>query len=319
MRDLKDPSFFGLVLSLILHGIFLLFAIGGFLWGPTPVDAPQLISVDIMTLGPQTQAPRPKPRPIQNTPQSPKKKTPPPAPEPISEPEPEPEPLPEPPQEVPSKPILETLEPETIPLLEEKSEPNPEAVPLPEKKPKPSKPKPSKPKPPKKTVEKKKEASKVPSKKKATKKTKKTSSSKTDGLDSLLDEIESEKNTLSTLDSLLETDLKSTSNTVAPGTGTLTISEKDFIRQRIRKFWSPPQATQKVGIVVVVKLEMEHDGRIRRVTIDHSQGTAQHPQYQIAAESILRALQNPQFTLPLPVNKFSEWENLTLKVSPENF
>jgi outer membrane biosynthesis protein TonB len=313
VRDLKDPSFFGFVLSLILHAICLLFAIGGFLWGPTPVDAPQLISVDLMTLGPQTQAPRPKPRPIQSAPQSPQKKTPPP------EPEPEPEPLPEPPQEAPLKPILETLEPETMPLPQEKSEPNPEAVPLPEKKPKPSKPKPSKSKPPKKAVEKKKEASKAPSQKKADKKPKKNSLPKTDGLDSLLNEIESEQNTLSTLDSLLDTDLKSTSNTVAPATGTLTISEKDFIRQRIRKFWSPPQATQKVGIVVVVNLEMERDGRIRHVTIDHTQGTLQHPQYQIAAESILRALQNPQFTLPLPVDKFSEWKTLKLNVSPENF
>lgn len=280
MMHQRDPLSIGLFLSLLLHALLLLFTISQFFWTP-PVDTPSFMAVDIVTLGPQTQAPQlPKPTPTQKAQKN-------------SDPL-----LKEQSTPLPPKPVVESHEePDILP-----QKPTPESprddVPLPQQ----EKPKPK----PKKKPEKKETAQKALNK--PSLKPKKAPKKKDVG--ALLSEIEGEDDQNS-LDALLS-DSESTSTQAASQIGPPTTTELDLIKQQLRKYWNKPDAIKGTQAKVVVELNLTPDGKLQNFVLVPPLSTPQHPAYQIALESVERALNNPAFHLPLPPERYEAWKTLRL-------
>ncbi len=279
----ENPLSQGLVFSALLHGGLLFICLLGLWKEKPPFPSPSVMSVEVVTLGPKTQAPRPS---------STKHPTPPKAPQQKKAPPP---PKKSPPR--PSKPLEKLKSENMIPLLEKK-------LLTPPKVQKKEDPAPSK-SPPKKTRT-----------LKETSPPKKTSSSKRapqKTLDHLLDAEEEP----ASLDHLL--DEESTSQSVAPQVGTLSITEQDLIKQYIQQVWNPPPAAKGLNILVTLVVVLNSDGTVQSAEVDRSQSAVEHPLYQQTADTALRALHDPRFQLPLPTQKYSAWKELKLKFNPISY
>lgn len=249
--------------------------------------------------------------------------------EPLPEPEPKVEPLPETKSE-PKEPVVEQV------VEQPKSEPLPVAVPEPEPMPQPAakKVKPKiikKPKPLMKDVVK----NAVKDKKSDTKK-KKKDKKKTAPADPILDilkkhekEVKKKKNKPADFISVLKdvdkdhakgstgetpiTDVNSDSDYGAASIGPqMSMSTLDRVRRLLEKAWRVPlRANEGGALVVTVIIDMNRDGTVQTATIDHTQGTPNHPAYCVACDSALRAVD--QFrTQPLPLlnDPYDNWKTI---------
>jgi len=233
-------------------------------------------------------------------------------------PEPKPEPLPEPkpePKEAEKK--VEELAPEPKP--EPLPEPKPEPLPLPATK---------KIKP--KIVKEKKSETK---KKKKDKKKDKKKSAPVDPIFDILKkhkkEVEKKKNKPTDFISVLKdvdkdhakgstgetpiTDIHSDSDYGAASIGPqMSMSTLDRVRRLLEKAWRVPlRANEGGALVVTVVIDMNRDGTVQTATIDHRQGTPNHPAYRVACDSALRAVD--QFrTQPLPLlnDPYDNWKTI---------
>jgi hypothetical protein len=98
----------------------------------------------------------------------------------------------------------------------------------------------------------------------------------------------------------------------------LTQSELDAVRQQIAQCWNVPVGVKEAeSLNVVIYLSMNPDGSVRDARIQG--GTMNHPMYQIAAESALRAIRNPQCNpLRLPLHRYSVWKEFTFTFDPKD-
>ena len=95
----------------------------------------------------------------------------------------------------------------------------------------------------------------------------------------------------------------------------LTISEIDALRQQISRCWNPPVGVREAeGLVVRINMELGPDGfvygtpRVMNSSFD--------PNFQIAAESAIRAVSQCQPYTMLPVEKYDVWKNMILNFDP---
>jgi len=192
-------------------------------------------------------------------------------------PEPAPEPIPPPPEPKPAPP-------------EPKPEPPKPEPPKPEPKPDLPKPPPAKPEPPKKV--------------------------KDDmAFDALLKNLAKRDPAREAPKEVAAVQPKASSQPVAPLGSTLTISEKDAVRQQLEQCWAEPVGARDVQTLFAnIRIYMNPDATVRTAEIvDHNN--------QQFAESALRAALNPQcHRLKLPLEKYGGsggWNVITLTFTPK--
>ena len=265
----------------------------------------QTISVDFVTIGEKTAAPRlsTQPESLASAPSAvPEKK-----PEAAADQPPEErmeESLPEP-EKVPEK-IEEKPKPE-----EKTSEaPKPEAVPIEKPKP-PKKPEPEK-KPPKPKPKAKKAYVNLDKKKKSKKTDKDSKKKKEQSLNDLLDDVAKNPNA----SEVAETDAESDSAGAAADSlsSTITASEIDGIRNKIRPCW---RNTSGRDIIVTVEMELTKDGYVTSAKC--SDITSSDPHRRAAAEQAVAAVLDPQCQpLPFPPEKYETWKHIRFNFNPKD-
>ena len=114
---------------------------------------------------------------------------------------------------------------------------------------------------------------------------------------------------------------EATSRYGAPRVGKLSISIVDRVKRLLESHWRlPPSAHSKGKLVVVVKLKMNPDATVKHVSVLHDEGTTNHPLYNIAAKSALRAVYHPDCNpLPLPLDYYDMWKTFKFRFSPYAF
>jgi hypothetical protein len=99
----------------------------------------------------------------------------------------------------------------------------------------------------------------------------------------------------------------------------LTISEMDLIRQQISKCWNiPAGARDAQNLIVNVKVWMNMDGTVKEVRLENT-GSSDNPFYRTASESALRAVQDQRcLPLKLPLEKYDQWKVFVLTFNPKD-
>ncbi len=100
----------------------------------------------------------------------------------------------------------------------------------------------------------------------------------------------------------------------------ISISEKDAIRQQIRRCWNlPAGAKDAQDLVIEVSVIMNPDGTVRQATVVDEGRMRSDPFFRAAAESARRAVLNPKCSpLKLPPEKYSQWQRMTLTFNPKD-
>jgi hypothetical protein len=256
------------------------------------------IVVQLVTVAPQTHATQvnptpPKPeKPPQVAQAQPPKPEPPPPPPP---PEPPPPPPPPPP---PTPPKPEPPPPPPPPPAPPKPEPPPEPKPEPPK-PEPPKPEPPKPEPPK------------PIAKPTPPKTARDDAA----FDSLLKTLAKRDPAREPTQQVAVAEPKESSQPIAPLGSSLTMSERDLVRQQIENCWAEPVGARDVQTLYAnIRIYMNPDATVRSAEILDNND-------QPFAESARRAALNPScHQLKLPLDKYSGaegWNVILLKFTPK--
>ena len=317
----------GLALSAALHlvlGAVLIFGLPTLFSPRAPEEMP--IAVQLVTMGPQTQASHPNP----NTPQREAKLEPPlpgppaekPAPEPTP-PKPAPPPAsaeapPEPPAPVPPQPKPPPAPSASLAEHSQQPElPPPPPVPEPKPLPPPPRPKPSvaaaTPKPsPERPQQIARNDAKVEAKK-----------YNPGQFDALL-------RNLAAQDIPASPDAPPRTMRVAAGRASaqpraplgsqLSASEMDMVREQISRCWNiPAGARDAKDLVVEIRVVVLPDGNVQQATIVDQGRAAADPFFRAAAESARRAFFNPLCRpLRLPADKYETWKDMSVDFSPKD-
>ena len=98
--------------------------------------------------------------------------------------------------------------------------------------------------------------------------------------------------------------------------GNLSLSEKDWIRQRLRSCWTLPIGLSQT-CHVDMRLNLDPQGRVLKVQILPS-STTKHPQFTLMKESALRAVYHPHCNpLPLPKHRYHAWKTFQYRFEAE--
>lgn len=304
----------GIPLSVLLHVLVIAAGYIGLphlLREPVVVEEPIMVEIlqvaektNVPTAPPQKAEPKEEPKPEPPKPEPPK-------PEP---PKPEP-PKPAPPPPPPPPPPPEKVEP-APPEPEKKAEKKPEEK-KPEPKPEPKKPEPEPEKaimPPRLAEAKVKRKPKPP-----------------EDFASVLKTLEDIKKAQPKKDEKPQPKKDSFQEEIAKAIGSpgqrnfdasqpLTISEIDLVRQQIQRCWNiPAGAKDAQNLVVEIRLDMNPDGSVRDARILDTARMFVDSYYRAAAESALRAVQNPKCQpFKLPADKYERWKTMTLAFNPKD-
>ncbi len=101
---------------------------------------------------------------------------------------------------------------------------------------------------------------------------------------------------------------------------TITASDIDAVRQKIRPCWSfPAGAKDAKNLVVELDLKLQKDGTVIQANIVDKARMKSDNFYKIAAESAKRAVLDPDCNpLPLPIAKYGEWKEFTMVFNPKD-
>lgn len=268
----------------------------------------QTISVDFVTIGDKTAAPKlsPEPESLASAPSSPQKQ------------EKKPEPAPE---QLPEELLKETSPPErdlpkeekTKPEEKVKEKPKPDAVPL--KKPKPKKkPKPIKKPPKAKPKPKTKKAYVNLEKKKKSKKMEKNAKKKIEQeLNDILKDLDTDENSSTKEETASESD---SSGAAADSlSSTITASVIDGVKNAIKPCWH--NTSGRNDIVVTVDMMLTKDGHVK--TAKCPDITSSDPHRRSAAEQAVAAVLDPKCQpLPLPPEKYESWKHISFEFDPKD-
>lgn len=100
----------------------------------------------------------------------------------------------------------------------------------------------------------------------------------------------------------------------------LAISEIDLVRQQIRECWNlPAGAKDAQDLNIEIRVVMNPDATVREARIQDQRRLQGDPFFRAAAESALRAVLNPRCSpLKLPLDKYQEWQKMTLNFDPRD-
>lgn len=267
----------------------------------------QVISVDFVTIGEKTAAPRlsPQPESPAPTPKSPDKADK--KPEAAAD-QPEEERL----EQSPPAPLTppEKVEEKSKEKAEEK--PHPEAVPLEKPKPpkkkepekKPAKPRP-KPQPKKAYVN-------LEKKKKPQKVDKDSKKKNAQDLKDLLKDLDTDPNSSTAAE--IDTGPNSPGAAADSLSATITASEMDGVRNKIRPCWR--YTSGRSDIIVSVEMELSRDGSVKSAKSPDS--LSKDPNRRYAAERAVEAVLDPECQpLPLPSEKYEKWKHIIFDFDPQ--
>jgi outer membrane biosynthesis protein TonB len=98
----------------------------------------------------------------------------------------------------------------------------------------------------------------------------------------------------------------------------LSRSEFDALRRQLSSCWNfPAGAKDSVSLIVEIKVVVNRDRTVREARIVDVARMRRDPYFRSAAESALRAVQNPRCSpLQLPPNKYRLWRSMTLEFDP---
>lgn len=98
----------------------------------------------------------------------------------------------------------------------------------------------------------------------------------------------------------------------------LSRSEFDALRRQLSSCWNFPAGAKESGTLIVeIKVIVNRDRTVREARIVDVARMRSDPYYRSAAESALRAVQNPRCSpLRLPPSKYRLWRNMTLEFDP---
>jgi outer membrane biosynthesis protein TonB len=98
----------------------------------------------------------------------------------------------------------------------------------------------------------------------------------------------------------------------------LSRSEFDALRRQLSGCWNFPAGAKDSGTLIVeIRVVVNRDRTVREARIVDVARMRRDPYYRAAAESALRAVQNPRCSpLRLPPSKYRLWRNMTLEFDP---
>ncbi|HPQ50829.1 MAG: energy transducer TonB [Alphaproteobacteria bacterium] len=276
-----DPMKTPLIASVIFHVVLFTIVIVGLPHWKSDLDIIEAVPVELVdNIGEMTTTNKP---PVTAKPKEEKK------PEPPKKEEKKPDP---PKKETAKPPAEDVLQP---PPKEEKAEK------IPEKKPE-KKPEPKKPTPPKKEEKK-------PDPKK-----------QEDSFESLLKDLTPDEPPQPDAD---ETAPKMTDPTPSPNISrfstVLSMTEMDALRYQLSQCWNiMAGAMDSESLRVEVKVVVNPDRTVRSAKILDQSKYGNDPFFRAAADSAVRALNNPKCTpLNLPPEKYDEWREMTIVFDPK--
>lgn len=298
----------GMISSTLLHlAVLIVLAIGLPDFGrdlevapPIPVE---IATIDELTRPKPSKTPKPQPKVAEpEEPQEIPEAPPPPPRQAAAPPPPPPEPAPEPPQEAklpdPAPPEPEP-EPEPLPLPEPEAKPEPKEEVKEKARPEPPAPRPNR-KPQVKLAQK-------PKKKKEP---------EVSGLDSILKNVEKLKEDKPATRRERNPEPPRPQQQASLSDQPMTVSEKDAIRQQIKRCWNPPVGAPDAGdLIVELRLHLLQDGTVQRVEIMTGGRSAGNQFYRIAAEAAVRAVRRCS-PLKMPPKKYSAWRTLVMNFDP---
>ena len=301
----------GMISSTLLHlGVLVILVIGLPDFGrdlevapPIPVE---IATIDELTRPKPSKTAKPQPKAAEPEepqeipeapPPPPRQAAPPPPPPPAPAPEPQQAELPKP---APPEPAPEP-EPEPLPL------PEPEAKPEPKEEVKNEEPKPQPPAP---------RPNRKPQVKLAQKPEKKKEEPKEDRLAAILKDVEKLKEEEPAPRRERTQEPPQPQQQASLSSEPITLSEKDAIRQQIKRCWNPPVgAPDAEDLVVELRLTLLQDGTVQRVQVVSGGLRAGNPFYKIAAEAAIRAVKRCS-PLKMPAKKYSAWRTLVMEFDP---
>jgi outer membrane biosynthesis protein TonB len=320
----------GIALSAALHVVIvglLIFGLPKLFDPPVPEEMP--VTVELVTIAPETRATRPNPNPprpdaklevpeLEAPVAKPEPKPEPPKPAPVPPPTAAvpPEPKPAPPQ--PAKPPEPKTEPpkpaekvETLypapPLLLKLPEPKPEP-PKPVEKVEAPKPR-AKPEPPRQMA-----------KNEAKPEEKKYDPGQFEALLKNLAPQQTAPSPDAPPQRARVASARPSSQPMAPLGSQMTASEVDLIRRQIARCWNVPAGARDAkDLVVEIRVVVDRDGTVQQATIVDQGRMGSDPTFRAAAESARRAFFNPQCRpLHLPAEKYAIWKDLVVDFSPKD-
>jgi len=100
----------------------------------------------------------------------------------------------------------------------------------------------------------------------------------------------------------------------------VTISEIELVRQQISQCWNiAAGARQADALSVEIEIKMNPDATVRAARVVDAARMNSDPFFRAAAESALRALNQPDcIPLKLPVGKYELWKSFTFNFDPKN-
>ncbi|MDR0695479.1 MAG: hypothetical protein LBF56_01745 [Holosporales bacterium] len=100
---------------------------------------------------------------------------------------------------------------------------------------------------------------------------------------------------------------------------TMTTTQMDLVRQKIRECWHFPAGLKNAeDLVVDIKMELDQSGNVKNAKIVDSARVENDPAFRVAAENAYRAVLDPNCNpLPLPPEKYEEWKELELSFNPK--
>lgn len=294
----------GAIFSAIFHIALALLIIFGLplFSDPKPIED-QPIVLEMVTIAEKSN-PRPNPTPVVE------------APKPIPQQEAKPLPAPPPPAPPPTPTPPQVAERAPTPTPTPKPpEPKPEVKPpepVPVPKPEVKKPEPPKPEPPKQVAKQEPPKKPDPPKKEPPKE---------DPIASILKNLAPTKPAPQQPNQQPRPQQQAAAQPAAPPSldQVVTRSEIDAVRDQIAQCWSPPSgARDAASLVVTIRADFGPDGMVTRAVIT-STSRMGDPFYRAAAESALRAVQNPRCQpLKLPPGKYNTWKTLELNFDPKD-
>ena len=114
-------------------------------------------------------------------------------------------------------------------------------------------------------------------------------------------------------------DKKQAKQGLASRAGRITMSEKQALRQQLSQCWNVLAGAKNAdNLVVRLRLHMNPDRTVRSAELLDKRRYDNNPQFRAAADSALRAVQNPNCSpLKLPPEKYDQWKVITIRFDPE--
>jgi len=145
-----------------------------------------------------------------------------------------------------------------------------------------------------------------------------------DDLDSILKSVEqtakSEESKHPTEKAVKETNKNKAVSQTYDASKPLSMSEKDSIRDQMRRCWNPPAGAKDANnLVVTLHILMNADGTVSTVELAHDESRYHSDSFfRAAADSAMRALRECSPLKNMPADKYGTWRDMEFTFDPKD-